>query len=66
MSYYDVDNSSDDEIRDRLVPNWVNNSDLNKTTASFIKKNRFYLWAFGNNEERALSVQKKDNTIFSP
>ena len=60
----DNDNSSEEE-RDRLMPKWINDKKalLNKATSNWIMKHGCFLWAFGANKKRALSVQKKDELV---
>lgn len=53
-------------MRDRLVPGWVKNATINRTSEAFIKKHGLYLWAFGENKKRALSVQQKLEQIEAP
>ena len=60
------EDSSDEEMRDRLMPIWQKDSIMNRTSAQFIKKRGLYLWAFGENENRALSVQQKVPQIDMP
>lgn len=65
--YINADDSSEDEqLRDRLLPQWVNRSILNNANEQFIKQRGYYLWAFGENEMRALAVQKKEKQINGP
>ena len=62
-----MQNSSDDEeMRDRLLPSWMA-SKLNTKAQQIMKNHGQYLWAFGQNEKRALSVEKnKGDQINSP
>ena len=62
---YDEDSSENEEMRDRLIPRWLN-SVMNNTDAQTIKEKGLYLWAFGENGKRALAVQSKDNQINGP
>ena len=47
---------------------WINDrkASLNRASSSWIVKNGCFLWAFGDNKKRALSVQKKDDIVYWP
>ena len=52
---YDEDSSENEELRDRFMHRWLN-SVMNNMDAQTIKEKGLYLWAFGENEKRALAV----------
>ena len=61
----DDESSENEETKDRLIIRWKQ-SHMNHMSEQFIKQRGVYLWAFGENEKRALAVQRKDKQINGP
>ena len=65
----DEDTSDGNEFKGAgLLAGWLHDSrsKLNTTSTAYIQRTGSFLWAFGENENRALSVQQKQTQIDWP
>lgn len=61
-----VSSDTEDEERERpLMAAW-RQSKFNTLHPQVIQRNNAFLWAFGDNQKRALSVQKKLDVVDTP